>query len=146
MAITHQAQVITLEANADLAEGTFVKLTNGKAANTAGTATAADVVGVVEEGVTKGWGATVVLPGHQGIVQVALHSGASTVGVGTRLYLGASGTVTTGTSGTLVAIALAPGTAGHLVEARLVEPADVAAAEDSGSGGSGGSGAGNQPG
>lgn len=128
MAITHQAQVISLTANADLAEGTFVKVSSGKAANTAANTAAGDVLGVVEEGVTKDWEATIVLPGHHGIVQVALHSGASTVGVGTKLYLAANGTVTTGTSGTLVAEALEPGTAGKLVEARLLEPATVAAA------------------
>lgn len=140
MPITHQAQVVQLPAAADHSgkEGCFVAISSGKAALTASTATADTVFGVIVSGSPKDVQEVIALPGHSGIVEVALHSGASNVTVGTRLYLGASGTVTTGESGTLVAIALANGTAGHLVEARLVEPADVAAAEDGGDGGDGG--------
>lgn len=140
MPITHQAQVVQLTAAADHSgkEGCFVAISAGKAALTTAHSTAADTFGVIISGSPKDVQEVIALPGHSGIVEVALHSGASTVTVGTRLYLGASGTVTTGETGTLVAIALANGTAGHLVEARLVEPADVAAVEDVGGDGGGG--------
>lgn len=137
MPITHQAQVVQLTAAADHSgkEGCFVAISSGKAALTTANSTAAETFGVIVAGAAKDGQDVIALPGHSGIVEVSLHSGASTVTVGTRLYLGASGSVTTGESGTLVAVALANGTAGHLVEARLVEPADIAEADEEDGGG-----------
>ena len=132
MAIYHQTQVVTRTAGADLTEceGCFVKLSSGKVVLTTGSSTADEVFGLLHTTDVKDATVNVILPGHPGIVGVKLHSSASGVVDGTALTLAASGTATAAAEGdVVVAVALATGTAGELVEARLVEPVAPAAAE-----------------
>lgn len=122
MAIYHQSQVVTATAGADLtnAEGCFVKLSSGKVVLTAATDSAA-IFGLVHCGDAADKTVDIILPGHSGIVGMLLHSSASSVAVGTKLALAASGTVkNAGSSDTAVAVALAAGSAGELVPARFI--------------------------
>lgn len=133
MAIYHQHQVVRLTAAADLSgsEGCFVTV-NGSAGTVAlatASSTPAQVFGLLADAGGAGAPVDVVLPGHAGIVGVRLHSGTSAVVPGDRLSVAANGQVTkAGSSGTLVAVALAAGSAGQMIEARLVEPVALASA------------------
>lgn len=131
MAIYHQTQVVARTAGADLTEceGCFVKLSSGKVVLTTGSSTADEVFGLLHTTDVKDATVNVILPGHPGIVGVKLHTSATGVVDGTPLTLAASGTATAAAEGdVVVAVALATGTAGELVEARLVEPVAPAAA------------------
>lgn len=130
MAIYHQTQVVARKAGADLteSEGCFVKLSNGAVVPTTASSTADEVYGLVHSGDASGETVDIILPGHPGIVGVKLHSSATGVVDGTPLTLAANGTAkTAGDGNVVVAVALASGTAGELVEARLVEPVAPAA-------------------
>ena len=132
MAIYHQHQVVRLTAAADLSgsEGCFVTV-NGSAGTVSpatASSTPAQVFGLLVDVGAAGAPVDVVLPGYAGIVGVRLHSGTSAVVPGDRLSVAANGQVTkAGASGTLVAVALAAGSAGQMIEARLVEPVALAA-------------------
>lgn len=131
MAIYFQSQVVSRTAGADLsnAEGCFVKLSSGKVVLTTASSTADEVYGLLHSTDVKDATVNVILPGHPGIVGVKLHSSAAGVVDGTPLTLAASGTATAAAEGdVIVAVALATGTAGELVEARLVQPVSPAAA------------------
>lgn len=129
MAIYHQMQVVRLTAGADLSacEGCFVTVdgATGTANLTAATTTADKVYGVLDGVDVKDRPVDVILPGCAGLVGVKLHSGCAAVVPGDRLVLAANGTVTKGSSGVFVAVAVAAGTAGNLVEARLVQPSPL---------------------
>lgn len=126
MAIYHQFQSVRLTAGADMStcEGCFVTVdgATGTATLTTASTTPDKVYGVLDGVDVKGRPVDVILPGCSGIVGAKLHSGSAAVVPGDRLVLGANGTVTKGTSGTLVAVAVGSGTAGNLVKARLVQP------------------------
>lgn len=126
MAIYHQMQVVRLIAGADLSacEGCFVTVdgATGTATLTTGSTTADKVYGVLDGVEVKDRPVDVILPGCAGLVGVKLHSGSAAVVPGDRLVLAANGTVTKGSSGVFVAVAVAPAAAGNLVEARLVQP------------------------
>ncbi len=126
--ITHQAQVVRRPAGADLSanEGCFVKLAEGKLQLTSAEDKAKDVFGVLTDPAEAAGPCDVALPGFAGIVGVRV---SADVADGDRLALDADGAVKkAGESGTVVAVALQAGKTGALVEARLVEPADVAPA------------------
>ena len=89
---------------------------------TAATTTPDKVFGVLDGVDVKDRPVDVILPGCSGIVGVKLHSGSAAVVPGDRLVLGANGTVTKGSSGTFVAVAVGSGTAGNLTPVRLVQP------------------------
>lgn len=126
MAIYHQNQVVRLVAGADLSacEGCFVTVdgASNTATLTTGSTAADKVYGVLDGVDVKDRPVDVILPGCAGLVGVKLHSGSAAVVPGDRLVLAANGTVTKGSSGVFVAVAVAAGTAGNLVEARLVQP------------------------
>lgn len=126
MAVYHKNQAMRLTAGADLrtSEGCFVQVdgSTSTVTLTAASTTPDKVFGLLESVDAKGNPVDIVLPGFSGIPGVRLHSGSAAVVPGDRLVLAANGTVTKGSSGTLVAIALAPAAAGQLVEARLIEP------------------------
>lgn len=122
MAIYHQTQVVPVTAGANLTEceGCFVKLSSGKAVLTAASDTAATIYGLVHSGDAADKTVDIILPGHSGIVGMMLHSSATNVANGTGLALAANGTVkNAGSNDTVVAVALAAGTAGELVAARF---------------------------
>lgn len=135
MAIYHQFQSVRLTAGADLSscEGCFVTVdgATGTANLTAATTTPDKVYGVLDGVDVKDRPVDVILPGCSGIVGAKLHSGSAAVVPGDRLVLAANGTVTKGTSGTLVAVAVGSGTAGNLTPARLVQPSTLAAQVES---------------
>lgn len=126
MAVYHKNQAVRLTAGADLSasEGCFVQVDGaaGTVTLTAASTTPDKVFGLLESVDSKDRPVDIVLPGFSGIPGVRLHSGCAAVVPGDRLVLAANGTVTKGSSGTLVAIALAPAAAGQLVKARLIEP------------------------
>lgn len=122
MAIFFQHQVVPVTAGADLsdAEGCFVKLSGGKAVVTTAS-DAANIFGLLHSAAPAEDTVSVILPGHSGIVGMRLHSTATGVETGTKLALAANGTVkNAGGSDTPVAVALAAGTPGELVEARFI--------------------------
>lgn len=123
--ITHQTLVVRRPAGADLSEkeGCFVKLSAGKLQLTGGEDKAADVFGLLTDPAEENRPCDVALPGFAGIVGVRV-SGA--VADGDRLALDADGAVKKAEeTAVVVAVALGGGESGALVEARLVEPADV---------------------
>lgn len=126
MAIYHQFQSVRLTAGADLSscEGCFVTVdgANGTATLTTAATTPDKVYGVLDGVDVKERPVDVILPGCSGIVGAKLHSGSAAVVPGDRLVLGANGTVTKGSSGTFVAVAVGSGTAGNLTPVRLVQP------------------------
>lgn len=126
MAIYHQCQVVRLTAPADLSANEGCFLTAAGALTTASTAPD-KVLGVADSVGEAGQPVDILLPGHTGIVGVKLHASSPAVSIGDRLVLAASGAVAKGSSGTLVAVALAAGKGGKLIEARLVEPTALAA-------------------
>ncbi len=129
MAVYHKNLALRLTAGADLStsEGCFVQVDGaaGSVTLTAASTTPDKVFGLLESVDVKGHPVDIVLPGFAGIPGVRLHSGCAAVVPGDRLVLAANGTVTKGSTGTLVAVALAAGTAGQLVEARLLEPSTL---------------------
>lgn len=129
MAIIHQQAVMRAESGVDLreCEGCFVKKdASGKLVLCTANDTAP--LGVVHVGGDVGEQTDYILPAHQGIVGVRLHSSPGSVTEGTRLVLAASGTVKAGTTGTLVAVACEDGTGEQLLEAYLTLPTVLATA------------------
>ena len=123
--ITHQTLVVRRPAGADLSasEGCFVKLSAGKLQLTSAQDKAADVFGLLTDPAEADRPCDVALPSFAGIVGVRV---SSAVADGDRLALDADGAVKKAEeTATVVAVALGSGESGSLVEARLVEPADV---------------------
>ncbi len=126
MSILYKDQIITNTAKADFTgcEGCFVSTPapeGGVTLTTASTA-AASVLGVLHTENVSGGEVTILLPGFSGITEVLLHSTGSSVTPGCLLVLSANGQVKYGTSGTVVAVALATASPGNKVMARLVQP------------------------
>lgn len=129
MAIIHQQAVMRAKSGVDLreCEGCFIKKdANGKLVLC--TENDTDTLGVVHVGGDKGEMTDYILPAHQGIVGVRLHSSPGSVAEGTKLVLAAKGTVKAGTTGTQVAVACEEGTGEQLLGAYLTLPTVLAAA------------------
>lgn len=129
MAIIHQQAVMRAESGVDLreCEGCFIKKdASGKLILCTESDTAP--LGVVHVGGDVGEMTDYLLPAHQGIVGVRLHSSPGSVAEGTRLVLAAKGTVKAGTAGTQVAVACEEGTSGQLLEGYLTLPTVLAPA------------------
>ena len=108
-------------------EGCFVKKDNdGKLILCTENDTAP--LGVVHVGGNKGEMTDYILPAHQGIVGIRLHSSPGSVTDGTKLVLAAKGTAKAGTTGTLVAVACEEGEGGQLLEGYMALPTILAAA------------------
>lgn len=123
MAIIHQQAVMRAGSGVDLreCEGCAVKKdASGKLILCAENDTAP--LGIVHVGGGVREMTDYILPAHQGIVGVRLHSSPGSVTEGTRLVLAAKGTVKVGTTGTQVAVACEGGTGGQLLEAYLTLP------------------------
>lgn len=106
-------------------EGCFVKLAEGKLQLTSGEDKAKDVFGVLTDPAEADGTCDVALPGYGGIVGVSV---TGEVADGDKLALDADGKVKkAGETAVVVAVALEAGS-DCLVEARLVEPVDVAPA------------------
>lgn len=123
--IARESQVLALTPTADHTglEGYAVKNSSGSAALTSGVT---DVpIGVIVEGTTTSGKDSVALVGFAGTVKVKLHSSPGTVNAFTFLEVSATGAAkaASATTGNIVfAQALEAGSAGELIEARLVEP------------------------
>lgn len=129
MAIIHQQAVMRAESGVDLREyeGCFIKKdASGKLILCTESDTAP--LGVVHVGGDVGEMTDYLLPAHQGIVGVRLHSSPGSVAEGTRLVLAAKGTVKAGTAGTQVAVACEEGTSGQLLGGYLTLPTVLAPA------------------
>lgn len=134
MAIIHQQAVMRAESGVDLreCEGCFIKKdSSGKLVLCTENDTAP--LGVVHVGGDKGEMTDYLLPAHQGIVGVRLHSSPGSVADGTKLVLAAKGTVKAGTTGTQVAVACEDGIGEQLLEAYLTLPTTLAAPASAGS-------------
>ena len=134
MAIIHQQAVMRAESGVDLpeCEGCFIKKdSSGKLVLCTENDTAP--LGVVHVGGDKGEMTDYLLPNHQGIVGVRLHSSPGSVADGTKLVLAAKGTVKAGTTGTQVAVACEDGIGEQLLEAYLTLPTTLAAPASAGS-------------
>ena len=129
MAIIHQQAVMRAESAVDLreCEGCFVKKdAAGKLILCTENDTAP--LGVVHVGGDKGEMTDYILPAHQGIVGVRLHSSPGSVTEGTKLVLAAKGTVKAGTAGIQVAVSCEEGTSSQLLEGYLTLPPVLATA------------------
>lgn len=128
MAIIHQQAVMRAESAVDLreCEGCFVKKdASGKLILC--TANDTDPLGVVHVGGDKGEMTDYILPAHQGIVGIRLHSSPGSVTEGTKLVLAPNGTTKAGTVGTWVAVACENGEGGQLLEGYMALPTVLAA-------------------
>lgn len=110
--------------NLDGSEGCFVTLTEAGAVTPAAADTAPDEVHGILHSTTDEVGAkvAVILPCWNGICGASVAAGSDPVKPGDRLVLAAGGQVTTGATGTVVAVAVKPAAAGERVPVRLVDP------------------------
>lgn len=122
--IQHAELIVVRTAAVDLsaAEGCFVTCTGGAVSPTAANTAPANVYGLLDSSNDKGGRVSVCLPGFHGMPVARLHASSTAVVDGDTLILAADGKVKKGTTGTVVAKALANAAAGQLVPVRLLEP------------------------